>query len=269
MPNETTIAEPPPETETKPSAPPAKPPPEKPAPPKAPSSDAAPVTAEEIVDADKDEFPGEEEGQGPADADPEEKAPDPSPAPLTEEEKSKAGRKPAPPTGDPEIDAKREAERAKDRARKKSKNFRPAPDFSRERARAGSAAPPPPRGEEETARPAPQASAAVDYKALAESCFAIVTGVACNVIGPEWRPKSEEEKNSVVVPLEIYLRAKNVPDLPPGVILALACASYAGSRLREPNTITRVKGFWGWVKSKLWRKRRPMHVVSEQARAAA
>jgi hypothetical protein len=90
----------------------------------------------------------------------------------------------------------------------------------------------------------------VNYRKFAEQMFDMTTGIATGALGPEWKPKNPEERESVVVPLEVYLRSQEIPDLPPGVVLAIVVCAYAAPRLREPATKEKIAGLIGKFKRK-------------------
>lgn len=91
---------------------------------------------------------------------------------------------------------------------------------------------------------------AVNYRQLAEVCFDLSTNTAAALIGPEWRSE-EKEREGMLMPLEMYLRSKDVQDIPPGAILCFAIAGYVAVRLRAPNTRSKISLAWAWVKSKV------------------
>jgi hypothetical protein len=75
------------------------------------------------------------------------------------------------------------------------------------------------------------------------------------------------EDQMVVPVLAKYLESKQMPDLPPGIMLTMVLAAYAAPRFREPATKEKIKGVWFWVRSKLGRKNKQVaKVVSETTR---
>lgn len=96
----------------------------------------------------------------------------------------------------------------------------------------------------------------VNYRQLAEVTFDLTTNTAAVLIGPEWRAENQTEREMVVVPLEAYYRAQEMKDIPPGVVLAFACAGYGAARLRHSNTRNKLQMAWLWIKSKMPGKRR-------------
>lgn len=97
---------------------------------------------------------------------------------------------------------------------------------------------------------------AVNYRQLAEVCFDLSTNTAGAIIGPEWRSSGPAEREGMLVPLEMYLRAQEVKDIPPGAILCFAIAGYVTARLQVPNTRTKLNLAWAWIKSKMPGKRK-------------
>lgn len=98
-------------------------------------------------------------------------------------------------------------------------------------------------------------NAGTDYSFLAGMMFDTGAGVLTMTFGPEWQPRSPDEKNAVCVPLAAYLKTKNVVDLPPGVLLAIAILAYSAPRITAPTTKEKIKGFWLWIKSKIHKKK--------------
>lgn len=121
----------------------------------------------------------------------------------------------------------------------------------------------PPEGESPafTAENAP-APAPVDYKAMAGFIVTMGTGTAAKLIGPEWEPDSEQEKEFLVTAVESYLQVKQSPDIPPGMMLAIVLAGYSAKRLSAPATQSflqrtklRLQQTALWIKSKMGRKK--------------
>jgi hypothetical protein len=123
----------------------------------------------------------------------------------------------------------------------------------------------------------------VDYMALSAMMFGMTTNVLAQALGSEWLPRPGRPEQSrpglapipampgedqMVVPvLAKYLESKQMPDLPPGIMLTLVLAAYAAPRFREPATKEKIKGVWFWVRSKLGRKNKQVaKVVSETTR---
>lgn len=91
----------------------------------------------------------------------------------------------------------------------------------------------------------------VDYNLVAGMLFTTSTGILSMVFGNEWQPRSEEEKQAVTGALATYCQSKEVKDIPPGVLLACVVLAYAAPRLREPNTMGKLKLTWLWCKAKV------------------
>jgi len=122
------------------------------------------------------------------------------------------------------------------------------------------------------------AKAATDYKLLAETTFDMGTGLLCLTIGPEWKPRllqvngqTVDERALVCDALQKYYTAKQVQDLPPGVLLAFVLVSYSAPRFAEQNTSSKVKLAYNWAKVKLGnlfkRKKKPqqLEIVKHEA----
>lgn len=66
-----------------------------------------------------------------------------------------------------------------------------------------------------------------------------------------WQPENEAEHVGLKTSVAAYLRAKQSDDLPPGVILGMAFAAYAGKRISRPKTKERLAVLWMRVKGLL------------------
>ena len=71
----------------------------------------------------------------------------------------------------------------------------------------------------------------------------------------EWLPESDGEHVALRGAVASYLRFKNSDDLPPGLALSLAVATYGAKRVSKPNTQTKIRMFAGWLRAKVigWR----------------
>lgn len=101
----------------------------------------------------------------------------------------------------------------------------------------------------------------VDYALMSSMCFDMGTNALSMVFGPEWQPNSEQEKNAVVASLASYMRAKEVKDIPPGMMLCFILAVYSAPRLRHQTTGGKLKLWFMWVRSKLTRKKNPAPTI--------
>ena len=117
------------------------------------------------------------------------------------------------------------------------------PKGSTKQARALNPAPP---GEtpnvQRAADPAP--SAPFDYNELAAPLTNTFFSLCVGIFGDEWKPAVSEAEN-IQNALARYLRAKNMPDLPPGWILAIAVSGYAAPRFTRPQTQAKISS---WVR---------------------
>jgi hypothetical protein len=78
--------------------------------------------------------------------------------------------------------------------------------------------------------------------------------------GEEWAPRQDPESgaNEFDVMSQAwgkYLEAKNMKDIPPGVMLAFVMAAYVGPRLFMPKTKTRLQKAKDWLVLKVYRRR--------------
>lgn len=113
--------------------------------------------------------------------------------------------------------------------------------------------------------------AAIDYGLMASTVFDMSTGTLTMIFGPEWQPRSPEEKNVVVMSLRSYFEKQQLKDLPPGVILAFVCLGYASTRITAPATKTKLQLAWAWIKHKassLRRKKPGLAIVPKPTNTA-
>ena len=75
--------------------------------------------------------------------------------------------------------------------------------------------------------------AQVNYHVTATVLVDSTTGFCEQFLGPEWKANATERDN-LTGATETYLRAKNIPDLPPGILLAFVISAYALPRLNSP-----------------------------------
>lgn len=105
------------------------------------------------------------------------------------------------------------------------------------------------------------AEATPNYGLMGEVVFDMSTNALAVGLGPEWLPKTPEERQLVSVSLGRYFETQKVKDIPPGMMLALVVTVYALPRLSQPSTSTKLKLGWTWLKSKFSRKN-PFKVVA-------
>lgn len=94
----------------------------------------------------------------------------------------------------------------------------------------------------------------VNYALLSETFFDTGTGALAVAFGPEWHPRTPEERQAVCGALGNYLRAKEVKDIPPGAMLTIVLLAYSAPRLKEPATSGKIKMGLVWLKNKFSRK---------------
>lgn len=95
----------------------------------------------------------------------------------------------------------------------------------------------------------------INYGLMAEAIFDMSTGILAGSFGPEWSPRSPEERGHVCISLANYFKAKEVKDIPPGLMLTIVVVAYCAPRLKEPGTAGKIKACWFWVRSKISRKK--------------
>lgn len=88
--------------------------------------------------------------------------------------------------------------------------------------------------------------------------YSVLDGVFSG--GGEWLPENDAEHVALRGALATYLRHKKTDDLPPGLALALATATYSAKRFSRPNTLTRLRLFGYWVRARVyaWRTGRAL-----------
>lgn len=107
-----------------------------------------------------------------------------------------------------------------------------------------------PRGKKEAAADSTSVSVEVDNdaKAIASGKAAahLIFMLGQTLGGPEWKPEQPEIEFQEGAWIG-YARASNMQDIPPGLILCIALASYAGPRFTQPETRARVGKVRHWV----------------------
>jgi hypothetical protein len=206
-----------------------------------PSDDAKSTTAAAIVSEDKDRFPAGDTS-----------APQNNPPP--------AGTPPAPAPA-PHSAARNLGGRPKGKKDSKPRGRPNRPDWPNPKPNDAS------NPEFEVVDDEP-AKAPPNYHAMAEMLFDMTTGgILVPVLGPEWmpraspRPELPSERDFMVERLEVYFESQELPDIPPGIFLLLAIATYAAPRFAQPSTKEKVKGMFTWAKEKmggLFRKRKQL-----------
>ena len=95
--------------------------------------------------------------------------------------------------------------------------------------------------------------------AIAGSIF----GCCHMAFGDEWAPRVDpatgaNERAAMAVAWGQYLEARGMTDIPPEILVAMVCATYALPRLVMPQTQTRMQRIGGWLKVRYlaWRARR-------------
>jgi len=87
-------------------------------------------------------------------------------------------------------------------------------------------------------------------RATAETIFALCVGV----MGEEWQPiynpkEGVNERQQMVDAWAAYYQATGKTDMPPWVVVAIACSCYSLPRLSMPKTQSRMERFLGRIKS--------------------
>lgn len=242
---------PPPEAPPPAAPPPPAPIPTPPLPYEAPPDAAKPTSGADLVSKDKDEFPDDGAAPGAPAAG---TLPPPQPAAQPGERRAGFGRPAKPLDDSPES---RDRLRKRNAYRKKQGLPEVGPDGNEI----------PKDGVPGTARPFFPPNEAppppIDYEKMAMLLVDVTTGTMVNVFGPEWAPRTIRheasgaelnERSNLVTAVATYLRVKEVPDLPPGLMLCVVLVAYAAPRFAVPNTKSKIKWLWekatGWMKKK-------------------
>ncbi len=199
--------------------------------------EAKPITAAALVDADKDEFPAGS-GSSPMPGLTGDANPPPSQGSNPEAVKRGRGRPPG------------------SKSKPKTPEANAKPDFSDV-----DGTPTTPKAE---VKP-------INYDAMAKMVFGMSAGTLANVFGPEWLPRPPQpgqpgEEEMMIGAIAAYMRASEMPDIPPGIMLVLVCGMYAAPRFAAPNTKEKVKGMWMWIKSKFARKKKHIVIQTQDTR---
>lgn len=91
---------------------------------------------------------------------------------------------------------------------------------------------------------------APDYDMMAGMVFDSGTNTLALIFGPEWQAQNPEERGAVIGALKKYFEAKQVKDIPPGLLLCVVLVAYSAPRLRAPKTSEKIRFGWTWLKLK-------------------
>ncbi|HHJ14267.1 MAG TPA: hypothetical protein ENJ79_07800 [Gammaproteobacteria bacterium] len=108
--------------------------------------------------------------------------------------------------------------------------------------------------QEPTAGPAPGTEAA-HYAAAGRAMAETIFGIGQAFFGSEWAPRVDEamgldERAQMSDAWAQYFRAKGVVDIPPGIAVSVAMASYALPRLATEQTKGRLRRMVEWAKGR-------------------
>ena len=94
-----------------------------------------------------------------------------------------------------------------------------------------------------------------NYKQMGEMTFDLSTGIMVKVFGDEWKPSCPDERNTMVDAIRAYYESKQLPDIPPGMMLCFMIAVYSAPRFAAPATKNKLSLLWAWVKVKVFRRK--------------
>lgn len=84
----------------------------------------------------------------------------------------------------------------------------------------------------------------------------------------EWMPDDQAEHNALRNSLAVWLRVRNSEDLPPGAAFALAALGFSAKRFQRPNTSTRWRMWWLWLRAKWGNSRATAKLASISVQAS-
>lgn len=87
-------------------------------------------------------------------------------------------------------------------------------------------------------------------KGTAALTFNLVTGTLSTVLGPEWLPRDNKERDFVTDAIAEYYRQAGVVELSPKTALCLVALSYSLPRISQPNTRQKLGLSFLWFKDK-------------------
>ncbi len=105
-----------------------------------------------------------------------------------------------------------------------------------------------------------QSEAEILVTGQSAASLTFVVGMA--FFGSDGKP-TQEEINQVTYGYQSYFRAKNIRDLPPGVVLATALMTYALPRMIKPKTSKKISSLWDKAKRKFSKNRTPETVEDQ------
>jgi hypothetical protein len=104
----------------------------------------------------------------------------------------------------------------------------------------------------DAAAPAPGPSGTDRYDLAAElycrASYSTLDGIFS--ANGEWLPESDGEHVGLRNFLAAWLRARGSDDLPPNLAFALAAIPYGATRMTKPNTLSRIRLFVFWIRSR-------------------
>jgi len=107
-----------------------------------------------------------------------------------------------------------------------------------------------------------------NYRAIGQATAESVFMIGRVLGGDHWAPIKDDatgtdERSQMADAWTQYAEAKQWKDIPPGVLVSIVMCGYIGPRLATPQTKTRIKVVWLWLKDKFARKKPPKDPVIE------
>ena len=91
--------------------------------------------------------------------------------------------------------------------------------------------------------------------ATGQSAASLTFVIGMAVFGSDGQP-SKDEINQVTYAYQTYFRAKNIRDLPPGVVLVTALMTYTVPRMLKPKQAKKISSLWDKLRVKFSKQRR-------------
>lgn len=101
--------------------------------------------------------------------------------------------------------------------------------------------------------------------ATGQSAAALTFVIGMAIFGADGAP-SNDEKEQITYAYQTYFKAKNIQDLPPGIVLVTALATYALPRALKPANSKKFSGWYGKVKGAVTRDRTPKSPPETEAK---
>lgn len=99
-----------------------------------------------------------------------------------------------------------------------------------------------------------KAESEAEILATGQSAASLTFVIGMAMFGSDGKP-TQDEINQITYAYQTYFRAKNIRDLPPGIVLVTALATYTVPRMLKPKTSKKITTLWGKLKAKVSKNR--------------